>query len=134
MCHEPSDKGYLILLLRYDAEKARASAQAQAEAQSKVQEEISRILSMERALTQDSLEQTIIRERISNETEKLRAQLLVTVSGRTPYIPSFFNHNESEATHSYASPRSPIMALTSGATAPPITVTSILEICLKTMA
>ncbi|XP_047246411.1 coiled-coil-helix-coiled-coil-helix domain containing 3a isoform X2 [Girardinichthys multiradiatus] len=60
----------------YDAEKARASAQAQAEAQSKVQEEISRILSMERALTQDSLEQTIIRERISNETEKLRAQLL----------------------------------------------------------
>ncbi|XP_032445702.1 coiled-coil-helix-coiled-coil-helix domain containing 3a isoform X2 [Xiphophorus hellerii] len=60
----------------YDAEKARASAQAQADVQSKVQEEISRILSVERALTQDSLQQAIIRERISSEDEKLRAQLL----------------------------------------------------------
>uniref|UniRef100_A0A3B5M3Q8 Coiled-coil-helix-coiled-coil-helix domain containing 3a n=1 Tax=Xiphophorus couchianus TaxID=32473 RepID=A0A3B5M3Q8_9TELE len=62
----------------YDAEKARASAQAQADVQSKVQEEISRILSVERALTQDSLQQAIIRERISSEDEKLRAQLLVS--------------------------------------------------------
>ncbi|XP_043964079.1 coiled-coil-helix-coiled-coil-helix domain containing 3a isoform X3 [Gambusia affinis] len=60
----------------YDAEKARASAQAQADVQSKVQEEISRILSVERPLTQDSLQQAIIRERISSEDEKLRAQLL----------------------------------------------------------
>ncbi|XP_036004869.1 coiled-coil-helix-coiled-coil-helix domain containing 3a isoform X2 [Fundulus heteroclitus] len=60
----------------YDAEKARASAQAQTEAQSKIQEEISRILSVERALTQDSLQQAIIRERISGEDEKHRAQLL----------------------------------------------------------
>lgn len=60
----------------YDAEKARASAQAQAESQAKVQEEISRILSMDRALNQDSLQQTIIRERISIEDEKLRARLL----------------------------------------------------------
>ncbi|KAM4523964.1 coiled-coil-helix-coiled-coil-helix domain containing 3a isoform 2-T2 [Fundulus diaphanus] len=60
----------------YDAEKARASAQAQTEAQSKIQEEISRILSVERALTQDSLQQAIIRERISGEDEKYRAQLL----------------------------------------------------------
>ncbi|XP_008398894.1 coiled-coil-helix-coiled-coil-helix domain containing 3a isoform X2 [Poecilia reticulata] len=60
----------------YDAEKARASAQAQADTQAKVQEEISRILSVERALTQDSLQQAIIRERISSEDEKLRAQLL----------------------------------------------------------
>ncbi|KAM4711752.1 coiled-coil-helix-coiled-coil-helix domain containing 3a isoform 4-T4 [Anableps anableps] len=61
----------------YDTEKARASAQAQAEAQSKVQEEISRILSVERALTLDSFQQAVIRERISSEDEKLRAQLLV---------------------------------------------------------
>ncbi|XP_016533147.1 coiled-coil-helix-coiled-coil-helix domain containing 3a isoform X2 [Poecilia formosa] len=60
----------------YDAEKARASAQAQADAQAKVQEELSRILSVERALTHDSLQQAIIRERISSEDEKLRAQLL----------------------------------------------------------
>ncbi|XP_054910806.1 coiled-coil-helix-coiled-coil-helix domain containing 3a isoform X6 [Poeciliopsis prolifica] len=60
----------------YDAEKARASAQAQADAQSKVQDEISRILSVERAFTQESLQQAIIRERISSEDEKLRAQLL----------------------------------------------------------
>ncbi|XP_026219533.1 coiled-coil-helix-coiled-coil-helix domain containing 3a [Anabas testudineus] len=57
------------------AEKARASAQAHAEAQSQVQDEVSRILSVERALAKESIQQAVIRERIATEDEKLRAQL-----------------------------------------------------------
>ncbi|XP_037551943.1 coiled-coil-helix-coiled-coil-helix domain containing 3a isoform X2 [Nematolebias whitei] len=60
----------------FHAEKARASAQAQAETQSQVQAEVSRMLSAERALTQESLQQAILRERITIEDERLRAQLL----------------------------------------------------------
>ncbi|XP_067437623.1 coiled-coil-helix-coiled-coil-helix domain containing 3a isoform X4 [Thunnus thynnus] len=58
-----------------EAEKTRASAQAQAEAMSLVQDEVSKILSAERAMAQDSLQQAVIRERISTEDERLRAQL-----------------------------------------------------------
>lgn len=58
-----------------EAEKTRASAQAQAEAMSLVQDEVSKILSTERAMAQDSLQQAVIRERISTEDERLRAQL-----------------------------------------------------------
>ncbi|XP_067346843.1 coiled-coil-helix-coiled-coil-helix domain containing 3a isoform X2 [Channa argus] len=57
------------------AEKAQASAKAHAEAQSQVQDEVSRILSVERALAQQSLQQAVIRERIATEDERLRAQL-----------------------------------------------------------
>lgn len=71
---------YLFLTVyRFDAEKARASAQAQAETQSQVQAEVSRMLSAERAVTQESLQQAILRERITIEDERLRAQLLVSV-------------------------------------------------------
>ncbi|XP_069556441.1 coiled-coil-helix-coiled-coil-helix domain containing 3a isoform X2 [Brachyistius frenatus] len=58
-----------------EAEKARASAQAQAEAQSQVQDEVSKILSVERAMAQESLQQAVIRERITTEDERIRAQL-----------------------------------------------------------
>ncbi|XP_030575548.1 coiled-coil-helix-coiled-coil-helix domain containing 3a isoform X2 [Archocentrus centrarchus] len=58
-----------------EAEKARASAQAQAEAKSQVQGEVSRLLTAQRA-AQESLHQAFIKERISTEDEKLRAQLL----------------------------------------------------------
>ncbi|XP_017270220.1 coiled-coil-helix-coiled-coil-helix domain containing 3a isoform X2 [Kryptolebias marmoratus] len=60
----------------FEAEKARASAQAQAETQSQVQAEVSRMLSAERALTQESLQQAVLRERITIEDDRLRAQLL----------------------------------------------------------
>ncbi|XP_068442637.1 coiled-coil-helix-coiled-coil-helix domain containing 3a isoform X5 [Clinocottus analis] len=58
-----------------EAEKARAAAQAQDDAQSQVQDEVSRILSVERAVAKESAQQAVIRERISTEDEKLRAQL-----------------------------------------------------------
>ncbi|XP_040886448.1 coiled-coil-helix-coiled-coil-helix domain containing 3a isoform X2 [Toxotes jaculatrix] len=58
-----------------EAEKARARAQTNADAQSQVQQEVSRILSVERAMAQDSLQQAVIRERIATEDERLRAQL-----------------------------------------------------------
>uniref|UniRef100_A0A3Q1D2C3 Coiled-coil-helix-coiled-coil-helix domain containing 3a n=1 Tax=Amphiprion ocellaris TaxID=80972 RepID=A0A3Q1D2C3_AMPOC len=58
-----------------EGEKARASAQAQAEANSQVQDEVSRILSLERAVGQESLQQAVIRERIATEDQRLRAQL-----------------------------------------------------------
>ncbi|XP_028304850.1 coiled-coil-helix-coiled-coil-helix domain containing 3a isoform X2 [Gouania willdenowi] len=58
-----------------ESEKARVSASAQAEAQSQVQDEVSRILSVERAVAQESVQQAIIKERITTEDEKRRAQL-----------------------------------------------------------
>lgn len=60
------------------SEKARASAQAQAAAQSQVKNEVSRILAAERAATQENLQQAIIRERITVEDERRRAQLFVS--------------------------------------------------------
>ncbi|KAM7378256.1 hypothetical protein PAMA_013246 [Pampus argenteus] len=58
-----------------EAEKTRASAHAQAEATSLVQDEVSRILSLERAAAQESFQQAVIRERIATDDERLRAQL-----------------------------------------------------------
>uniref|UniRef100_A0A665VZK0 Coiled-coil-helix-coiled-coil-helix domain containing 3a n=1 Tax=Echeneis naucrates TaxID=173247 RepID=A0A665VZK0_ECHNA len=58
------------------AEKARVKAQANADAQSQVQDEVSRILSLERAVAQENLQEAVIRERIATEDEKRRAQLL----------------------------------------------------------
>lgn len=58
-----------------ESEKARSAAQAQSEAQSQVQDEVSRFLSMERAVAHESLQQAVLRERIATEDENLRAQL-----------------------------------------------------------
>ncbi|XP_061815447.1 coiled-coil-helix-coiled-coil-helix domain containing 3a isoform X2 [Nerophis lumbriciformis] len=58
-----------------EAEKARTSAQAQAETRRHVEDEVSRILSSERTVAQESLQQAVLRERIATEDEKLRAQL-----------------------------------------------------------
>ncbi|XP_054480592.1 coiled-coil-helix-coiled-coil-helix domain containing 3a isoform X2 [Anoplopoma fimbria] len=58
-----------------EAEKARAAAQAQDDAQSQVQDEVSRILSVERAGAKESIQQAVLRERIATEDEKLRAHL-----------------------------------------------------------
>ncbi|XP_034529023.1 coiled-coil-helix-coiled-coil-helix domain containing 3a isoform X2 [Notolabrus celidotus] len=58
-----------------ESEKARSAAQVQAEAQSQVQDEVSRILSVERAVANESLQQAVLRERITTEDEQLRAQL-----------------------------------------------------------
>ncbi|XP_077956433.1 coiled-coil-helix-coiled-coil-helix domain containing 3a isoform X7 [Gasterosteus aculeatus] len=57
------------------AEKARVAAQAQNEAQSQVPGEVARLLSAERAAAQESIQQAVMRERISTEDEKRRAQL-----------------------------------------------------------
>ncbi|KAM6895744.1 coiled-coil-helix-coiled-coil-helix domain containing 3a [Xenentodon cancila] len=59
----------------FDAEKVRISAQAQAEAQAQFRDEVSKILTVERAVAQESLQQAIIRERINTEDERLRTQL-----------------------------------------------------------
>lgn len=67
------------MLHRIKAEKDRAAAQAQSDAQSQVQDEVSRILSMERAVAQESIQQAVIRERIATEDERLRAQLYVSL-------------------------------------------------------
>lgn len=45
-----------------------------------VQGEISRILSAERAMAQESLQQAIIRERLATEDEKRRVELFVSLS------------------------------------------------------
>ncbi|KAF6733871.1 MICOS complex subunit Mic25 [Oryzias melastigma] len=59
----------------FEAEKARLSAKAQVEAQTQFRDEVSKIISAERAAVKENLQQTIIRERIATEDEKLRAQL-----------------------------------------------------------
>uniref|UniRef100_A0A3B5AG45 Coiled-coil-helix-coiled-coil-helix domain-containing protein 3, mitochondrial-like n=1 Tax=Stegastes partitus TaxID=144197 RepID=A0A3B5AG45_9TELE len=58
-----------------EAEKARATSQAQAEAHSQVQDEVSRILTVERSVAHESIQQAVIRERIATEDQRLRAQL-----------------------------------------------------------
>ncbi|XP_019738767.1 coiled-coil-helix-coiled-coil-helix domain containing 3a isoform X2 [Hippocampus comes] len=58
-----------------EAEKSRASAQARAEAKRHAEDEVSRILSAERAAAEDGIQQAAIRERIAAEEEKRRAQL-----------------------------------------------------------
>ncbi|XP_029317564.1 coiled-coil-helix-coiled-coil-helix domain containing 3a isoform X4 [Cottoperca gobio] len=64
-----------------ESEKTRAAAQAQDAAQSQVKDEVSRILSVERAVAQESIQQAVIRERIATEDERLRAQLFAKQLG-----------------------------------------------------
>ena len=71
-----------MMLHRVETEKARAAAHAQDDAQSQVQGEVSRILCVERAAAEGSIQQAVIRERIATEDERLRAQLFVSLSQR----------------------------------------------------
>ncbi|KAL3048120.1 hypothetical protein OYC64_006822 [Pagothenia borchgrevinki] len=64
-----------------ETEKARAAAHAQDDAQSQVQGEVSRILCVERAAAEGSIQQAVIRERIATEDERLRAQLFAKQLG-----------------------------------------------------
>ena len=66
------------MLHRLEEEKARVAAQANADAQSQVQNEVSRILSVEREMAQESLQQAIVRERMATDEERRRAQLYVS--------------------------------------------------------
>ncbi|KAK1906492.1 MICOS complex subunit Mic19, partial [Dissostichus eleginoides] len=66
---------------RVETEKARAAAHAQDDAQSQVQGEVSRILCVERAAAEGSIQQAVIRERIATEDERLRAQLFAKQLG-----------------------------------------------------
>uniref|UniRef100_A0A3B5A969 Coiled-coil-helix-coiled-coil-helix domain-containing protein 3, mitochondrial-like n=1 Tax=Stegastes partitus TaxID=144197 RepID=A0A3B5A969_9TELE len=68
-------KHLVLMLHRLEAEKARATSQAQAEAHSQVQDEVSRILTVERSVAHESIQQAVIRERIATEDQRLRAQL-----------------------------------------------------------
>lgn len=68
----------MLMLHRLESEKTRAASMAQAEAQSQVQDEVSRILSVERAVAKESIQHAVIRERIATEDERHRAQLLVS--------------------------------------------------------
>lgn len=70
-----------------DAEKAQAAAKAHADAQSQVQDEVSRMLSAERALAQGSLQQALVRERLAAEDERHRAHVFVSLSS---FLSSFF--------------------------------------------
>ncbi|XP_062338778.1 LOW QUALITY PROTEIN: coiled-coil-helix-coiled-coil-helix domain containing 3a [Osmerus eperlanus] len=56
-------------------EQSQAQALAQAEAQAQVPDEVSRLLAVERAGAQQSLQQAVLRERLSTEDERVRAQL-----------------------------------------------------------
>lgn len=58
-----------------EEETGQVQALAQAEAQAQVPDQVARILAGERASTQDSLQQAVLRERLTAEDERLRAQL-----------------------------------------------------------
>lgn len=70
----------MLTVYRLEEEKAQSTAKAQAVAQSQVQDEVSRILSAERASAQESLQQAVIRERLTTEDERRRAELFVSLS------------------------------------------------------
>ncbi|XP_045068637.1 MICOS complex subunit MIC19-like isoform X6 [Coregonus clupeaformis] len=58
-----------------EEEKVHAASFAKAEAQASVKDEVGRILELERVTTHNTLTQAVMRERVSAEDEKLRAQL-----------------------------------------------------------
>lgn len=69
----------MLVVNRLQSEKARAAATAQAEAQSQARTEVSRILSVERALAQENLQEAIVRERLTTEDARRRTELFVSV-------------------------------------------------------
>lgn len=72
-------KCWILLVNRLQSEKDRAAATAQAEAQSQARSEVSRILSAERALAQENLQEAIVRERLTTEDARRRTELFVSV-------------------------------------------------------
>ncbi|XP_045081615.1 MICOS complex subunit MIC19 isoform X6 [Coregonus clupeaformis] len=58
-----------------EEEKVHAASFAEAEAQASLKDEVGRILELERATTHNTLTQAVMRERVSAEDERLRAQL-----------------------------------------------------------
>uniref|UniRef100_A0A4W5QJA2 Coiled-coil-helix-coiled-coil-helix domain containing 3a n=2 Tax=Hucho hucho TaxID=62062 RepID=A0A4W5QJA2_9TELE len=61
-----------------EEEKVHAASFAEAEAQASVKDEVGRILELERATTHNTLTQAVLREKVSTEDERLRAQLYVS--------------------------------------------------------
>lgn len=61
-------------LFRLEKERSKAHA----EAQTQVKDEVSRILAMEKAGAEDSIKKAILRERVSAEDERIRAQIYVS--------------------------------------------------------
>ncbi|KAK7149697.1 hypothetical protein R3I94_009109 [Phoxinus phoxinus] len=60
---------------RLEKERSQAHAQAQAEAQALVKDEVSRILALEKASAEESIQKVILRERVTAEDERLQAQI-----------------------------------------------------------
>ncbi|XP_051747147.1 coiled-coil-helix-coiled-coil-helix domain containing 3a isoform X3 [Ctenopharyngodon idella] len=60
---------------RLEKERSQAHAQTQAEAQALVKDEVSRILALEKASAEKSIQKAILRERVSAEDERLQAQI-----------------------------------------------------------
>ncbi|KAJ8007242.1 hypothetical protein DPEC_G00115510 [Dallia pectoralis] len=58
-----------------EEEKAQAESSAKAEAQRSVDDQVARILELERSAGKESLTQAVMRERINAEDERIRAQL-----------------------------------------------------------
>lgn len=77
------------MINRLQSEKDRAAATAQAEAQSHARSEVSRILSAERALAQENLQEAIVRERLGTEDARRRTEHFVSVQESNT---SLFSH------------------------------------------
>lgn len=71
------------ITFRLEKERSQAHAQAQAEAQALVKDEVSRILALERASAEESIQKVILRERVTAEDERLQAQIYVSQSSNT---------------------------------------------------
>ncbi|KAG9345722.1 hypothetical protein JZ751_008866 [Albula glossodonta] len=61
----------LVTILRLEEEKAQVLAQAE----TRVQDEVGKILTLERAANQESIKEAVLKERMTVEEERLRAQL-----------------------------------------------------------
>lgn len=75
----------MLTVSRMAAEKARSKAMVQAEAKAQVKDEVSRILSAERSMAQEGLQQSVLRERLAAEDERRRAELFVSLSTKRHY-------------------------------------------------
>lgn len=75
---------------RLEKERSQAHAQAQAEAQALVKDEVSRILALEKANAEESIQKAILRERVSAEDERLQAQIYVSKLPNTKLHDSMF--------------------------------------------
>lgn len=74
--HDP--QSFVAFLFRLEKERSHVQVKAHADAHAHVKDELNRILALEREAAHESIEKALLRERVTAEEERLRAQLYVS--------------------------------------------------------